>query len=74
MKVLIHYIENHFFYTFFAFVYLYILLQAFAIPGPIFLCLLSPTLFGPLKGFFLCITVRHMVICSVLAWEPHCAT
>ena len=73
MKVLIHYIENHFLYTFFAFVYLYILLQAFAIPGPIFLCLLSPTLFGPVKGFFLCITVSSITMCSVLAWEHHYA-
>ena len=56
-QLLIHYIQHHFLYTFCAFVYLYILLQAFAIPGPIFLCLLSPTLFGPLPGFCLCITV-----------------
>ncbi len=49
--------DDHFGYTVFSFVYLYILLQAFAIPGPIFLCLLSPTLFGPVTGFFLCIAV-----------------
>jgi uncharacterized membrane protein YdjX (TVP38/TMEM64 family) len=53
--------DDHFGYTVFAFLYLYILLQAFAIPGPIFLCLLSPTLYGPVKGFFLCIAVNFLL-------------
>lgn len=59
--------EEHSFYVVFAFIYLYILLQAFAIPGPIFLCLLSPTLYGPVKGFFLCIAViLYLIQCSCL--------
>lgn len=56
-QVLIKYMDEHFLYTVSAFFYLYILLQAFAIPGPIFLCLISPTLFGPVKAFFICISV-----------------
>ena len=60
-QFLIKYMDEHFLYTVTAFFYLYILLQAFAIPGPIFLCLLSPTLFGPVKGFFICITVLMLI-------------
>lgn len=59
--------DEHQGYTIFAFVYLYILLQAFAIPGPIFLCLLSPSLYGPVPAFFLCISVYRILFqCSCL--------
>lgn len=36
-----------------AFCFLYIFLQTFAIPGPIFLSILSGALFGGVEGFFL---------------------
>jgi uncharacterized membrane protein YdjX (TVP38/TMEM64 family) len=54
-------------YVLFAFVYLYILLQAFAIPGPLFLCILSGPLFGLVPGFILSLSVKIRIIqCSVL--------
>lgn len=56
-KVLEKYTQNYPFYVLFAFIYLYILLQAFAIPGPIFLCVLSGPLFGFVPGFFLALSV-----------------
>jgi hypothetical protein len=40
------------------FIYLYTLLQTFAIPGPIFLCVLAPALFGAYKGYFLSLSVH----------------
>ena len=36
-----------------AFCFLYVFLQTFAIPGPIFLSILSGALFGGVEGFFL---------------------
>jgi hypothetical protein len=41
----------------FAFIYLYVLLQSFAIPGPVFLCILAGPLFGYTIAFFLNLTV-----------------
>ena len=67
-QFLIKYMEQHLIYTTLAYFYLYILLQAFAIPGPIFLCLLSPTLFGPVAGFFICISVIFEFILVLLPW------
>lgn len=61
-KVLEKYTQAYPYYVLFAFVYLYILLQAFAIPGPIFLCILAGPLFGHVQGFFLALSVRHQLI------------
>jgi len=61
-KVLEKYTQNYPFYVLFAFVYLYILLQAFAIPGPIFLCILSGPLFGFVPGFLLALSVMLLII------------
>lgn len=33
-------------------------MQAFAIPGPIFLCVLSPILYGAVGGYFLALSVN----------------
>jgi uncharacterized membrane protein YdjX (TVP38/TMEM64 family) len=52
-QVLIEYKDQHFIFSLVVFIYLYTLLQAFAIPGPIFLCVLSPALYGAVGGFIL---------------------
>jgi uncharacterized membrane protein YdjX (TVP38/TMEM64 family) len=52
-EVISHYAQNNFAYVLFGFVYLYIFLQSFAIPGPIFLSILSGALFGGVLGFTL---------------------
>jgi hypothetical protein len=68
-KVLEKYTENYPYYVLFAFVYLYILLQTFAIPGPIFLCILAGPLFGYLPGFFLALSVPNSVIVVLDTWS-----
>lgn len=61
------YTEEHFYFSLLAFIYLYTLLQAFAIPGPVFLCILSPTLYGPYFGYILSLCVIDLFIkCSCL--------
>lgn len=68
-KVLEKYTQNYPFYVLFAFVYLYILLQAFAIPGPIFLCILSGPLFGFVPGFFLALSVTFLTNVVLGTWS-----
>eukprot|EP00826_Nyctotherus_ovalis_P044815 TRINITY_DN4879_c0_g1_i2.p2 TRINITY_DN4879_c0_g1~~TRINITY_DN4879_c0_g1_i2.p2 ORF type:complete len:203 (+),score=12.77 TRINITY_DN4879_c0_g1_i2:148-756(+) len=51
--VISHYIHSRYFTFICAFCYLYIFLQAFAIPGPIFLSVISGALFGGYLGFVL---------------------
>ena len=53
------------------FLYLYTLLQTFAIPGPIFLCLLSPTLFGAVGGYILslCCSCLGASLCYFLSYS-----
>lgn len=58
--MLIDYQTEHFLYSLVVFIYLYTLLQAFAIPGPIFLCVLSPALYGAVGGYFLALTVLSL--------------
>ncbi|CAD8136912.1 unnamed protein product [Paramecium pentaurelia] len=53
LNVINRYTENNQFYVLFAFIYLYIFMQSFAIPGPVFLSLLSGQLFGPIPAFLL---------------------
>jgi len=52
-EVSARYYKDHHLYVYALFTYLYILLQSFAIPGPIFLSVLSGALFGGVKGFFM---------------------
>ena len=54
---MVDYKDEHFVYSLVVFVYLYTLLQAFAIPGPIFLCVLSPALYGAVGGYILSLCV-----------------
>lgn len=50
-RVIQKYTKDNYFYVLTAFCYLYIFLQSFAIPGPLFLSILSGALFGGLFGF-----------------------
>ncbi len=52
-SVLQIYTEHHFYHVLAAFCSVYITLQTFAIPGPIFLSILSGALFGGINGFLL---------------------
>eukprot|EP00033_Pygsuia_biforma_P004239 GCRY01004649.1.p1 GENE.GCRY01004649.1~~GCRY01004649.1.p1 ORF type:complete len:284 (+),score=30.13 GCRY01004649.1:186-1037(+) len=45
--------EQHFFHSFFCFVALYLFLQTFAIPGSVWLSVLSGILFGKVAGFLI---------------------
>eukprot|EP00826_Nyctotherus_ovalis_P036333 TRINITY_DN3211_c0_g3_i1.p1 TRINITY_DN3211_c0_g3~~TRINITY_DN3211_c0_g3_i1.p1 ORF type:complete len:313 (-),score=83.18 TRINITY_DN3211_c0_g3_i1:953-1798(-) len=51
--VISHYINSRYYTVMIAFCYLYIFLQAFGIPGPIILSLISGALFGGYLGFIL---------------------
>ena len=71
-QVLVQYKEQHELFSLVVFIYLYTLLQAFAIPGPIFLCVICPALWGPVTAYLLCLCVPpflHSVHVSV----PACA-
>ncbi|TNV79448.1 hypothetical protein FGO68_gene6878 [Halteria grandinella] len=52
-SVIQRYVTDHYYHVLLAFCSLYILLQTFAIPGPIFLSILSGALFGGVQGFIL---------------------
>lgn len=72
-QVLIEYQNEHYLFSLIVFIYLYTLLQAFAIPGPIFLCVLSPALYGAVPGYFLALTVSYEWW-SAPVWAPVSAT
>ena len=57
-QVISKYSEDNKIYVLFAFCYLYIFLQSFAIPGPVFLSILSGALFGAIPGFLLVCFVK----------------
>lgn len=50
-EVISRYATDNLTYVLFAFCYLYVFMQSFAIPGPVFLSILSGQLFGPIPGF-----------------------
>ncbi|EAR98482.2 SNARE associated protein (macronuclear) [Tetrahymena thermophila SB210] len=52
-QVIDKYSEQNYTFVLFAFCYLYIFLQSFAIPGPVFLSILSGAIFGGVQGFML---------------------
>lgn len=52
-EVIQRYARANIYFVLFAFCYLYVFMQSFAIPGPVFLSMLSGQLFGPLPGFVL---------------------
>ncbi|KAL4475222.1 hypothetical protein ABPG72_018879 [Tetrahymena utriculariae] len=52
-EVIEKYSEQNYTFVLFAFCYLYIFLQSFAIPGPVFLSILSGAIFGGVQGFML---------------------
>jgi uncharacterized membrane protein YdjX (TVP38/TMEM64 family) len=69
LQVLLVYHSTNQLYILGCFVYLYLFLQSFAIPGSAFLSILAGPLFGGIKGFFLaqaCATVGS-VCCYLLS-------
>jgi uncharacterized membrane protein YdjX (TVP38/TMEM64 family) len=52
-EVISVYTAEKFYWVFFGFCFLYIFLQSFGIPGPVFLSILSGALFGGIPAFFL---------------------
>jgi len=52
-KIINRYFKDNTAYVYVLFCYLYVLLQSFAIPGPIFLSVLSGALFGGVQGFLM---------------------
>jgi hypothetical protein len=53
LSVIEEYKQEHFWFILSSFIYLYIFLQSFAIPGAVFLSIMAGPLFGPFAGFFL---------------------
>ncbi|KAJ1358539.1 hypothetical protein KIN20_016982 [Parelaphostrongylus tenuis] len=69
-RVLLHYRDRHFFTIFFGVVIVYIMLQSFAVPGSIFLTVLSGYLFNFFVALFLVCTCSAVgaSICYLLSY------
>lgn len=60
-EVVEKYSEDNATFTLISFCYLYVFMQSFAIPGPVFLSILSGAIFGGVKGFFIVCFVSQII-------------